>query len=48
MDEHLNIDKAYREKAWWQLRKDAMRYIKQILEGTSHKVVAVRSPTARL
>ena len=39
---HLDADKARREKAWKQLRKDATSYIKQILEASSHKTAVVR------
>ena len=42
---HLDTDKAYREKAWQQLHKDATSCIKQILEVTSHKTAAVWPPT---
>ena len=41
---HLDAGKAYREKAWGQLLKDATRYVKQILEATSHKISAIRQP----
>ena len=45
---HLDTDKAYREKTWWQLHKDAMSYIKKILEATSYKTAAVWPPTTHL
>ena len=45
---HLDVDLAYKEKAWQQLHKDAISYIKQILEATSHKAAAVRPPTNHL
>ena len=33
----MDADKAHREKARWELNKNAMNYIEQILEATSHK-----------
>ena len=45
---HLDADKMYKEKAWWQLHKDATSYVKQILEATSHKTAAVRPSTTYL
>ena len=43
---HMDANKAYREKAWGQLHKNATSYIEQILEATSHKTAAVQSPTS--
>ena len=37
---------AFREKAWRQLHKNAMNYIEQILQTTSHKTATAR-PTGR-
>ena len=45
---HMDADKLYREKAKRELRKNALRYIEQILEAASHKTAAVRSPTSHL
>ena len=33
----MDVDKAFREKAWRQLHKNAPSYIEQILDVTSHK-----------
>ena len=35
----------YGEKAWWQLHKNAVSNIEQVLEATPHKAAAVRSLT---
>ena len=37
-----------RVKAWRQLHKDALSYIKQILETASHKTEAVQPTTTHL
>ena len=34
---HMEAEKAHREKAWWQLHKNATSYIEQILEATVTK-----------
>ena len=36
----MDADKAYGEKVWWQLHKNAASCNEQILEATSHKVAA--------
>ena len=41
---HIDADKVFREKARQELHKNAMSYIKQILEATSHKTTAVQTP----
>ena len=33
------------EKAWWQLHKNAVSNIEQVLEAAPHKAAAVRPPT---
>ena len=43
---HMDADKEYGEKAWWQLHKNAESCIEQILEATPHKTAAVRPPTS--
>ena len=43
-----DVGKAYREKARWELHKNTMSHIEQILEATSHKIAAVRPPTSHL
>ena len=45
---HMDADEAHREKALWQLHKNAASYIEQILEATSHKTAAVQPPTSHL
>ena len=35
---NVDADKTYREKAWWELHKNAMSYIEQILEATTHEI----------
>ena len=40
---HINVDKSYWEKARRELYKNAMSYIEEIPEATSHKKAAVRS-----
>ena len=44
----MNSDKAYREKARWELDKNVTSYIEQILEVISHKAAAVRPPISHL
>ena len=34
------------KKAWRQLHKNAASHIEQVLEAITHKIVAVRPPTA--
>ena len=33
------------EKAWWQLHKNAVSNIEQVLEVTPHKAAAIQPPT---
>ena len=40
--------KKFREKAQWELHKNAACYLEQILEATSHKTAAVWPPTSHL
>ena len=44
----MDTDYAYWEKARRELHKNATNYIEQILEATSLKTAAVRSPTSYL
>ena len=44
----MDIDEVYMEKARQELQKNAMSYIKQILEATSHKTVVVWPPSSHL
>ena len=44
----MDADKGYREKVRWEWYKNAVSYIEQILEVTSHKTAAVRPPTSHL
>ena len=37
---YIDADKAYREKAWRPLHKNATGYIEQILEAASKKITA--------
>ena len=46
--QHLDDDFTYREKDWRQLHNDSTSFIKQILEATSLKIVALRLPTNHL
>ena len=39
---------AYEEKAWRKLQKNAISFIEQILEETSHKTTLVWTPTTHL
>ena len=41
-------DLVYREKAYWELNKDATSYIEQIPEATSYKTAAVRPSISHL
>ena len=45
---YMDADKAYREKAKWELRKNATSYIEQILEVTSHETADLWPPTSYL
>ena len=45
---HVDADKAYGEKAWQQLHKNARSCIKKILETTLHKTAAERPPITHL
>ena len=40
-----DAEKAYGEKAWQQLLKNATSYNEHALEATSYKIAAVRPPT---
>ena len=42
---YMDTNKTYGEKVWWQLLKNAVSNIKQILEGATHKATAVRPLT---
>ena len=42
---HVDANKAYEEKVWQQLHKNATSYNEQVLEATPHKAAAVRPPT---
>ena len=44
----MEVNKAYREKAWQKFHQNATSYIEQILEATFHKTAAVRPPTFHL
>ena len=44
----MDTDKAYWEKAWRQLRKNATNCIEQILEVTSHKTVPTTDHPSKL
>ena len=44
----MDADKAYREKAWQQLQKNAASYNEQILDATSHKTSSIRPPPSHL
>ena len=39
---HVDTDKTYWEKVRRELRKNAISYIKQILEASPHETTAVR------
>ena len=45
---HMDADETYREIARQELHKDAMSYIEQILEATSHESIVVLPPTSYL
>ena len=42
----MDTDKMPREKARWELHKNATSYIEQILEETPHKTTAVQPLTS--
>ena len=42
---HMDANKAYEEKAWGQLYKNAASCIEQVLEATPHKTADVQLPT---
>ena len=44
---YMDADKTYWEKAWRELRKNAMSYIEEILKGTPHETT-VRPLTSNL
>ena len=44
---HRDADKVYRGKAKWELHKNAMSYIEQILEATCHETTVVQSPPSK-
>ena len=39
---YMDANKTYAEKAWWQLPKNAVSNIEQVLEAPPHKAAAVR------
>ena len=43
---HMDASKTHREKAWWELHKNATNYLEQILEAASHKTAAVQQLTS--
>ena len=45
---HMDGNKMYREKSWWELNKNASSYIEQILEATLHEEIAVQPFTSYL
>ena len=45
---HMDTDQTYREKAEREMHNNAISYIEQILEATSHEIAAVQSPTFQL
>ena len=45
---HIDADLAYREKARWELCKNAMSYTEKNLEATSYKIAIVRTLTSHL
>ena len=45
---HMDVGEKFREKATQELHKNAMSYIEQILEATSHKTTVVRPSTSYL
>ena len=40
----MDANKAYEEKVWWQLHKNAMSSVEQVLEATPHKTAVVWPP----
>ena len=44
---HMDAEKTYREKAKREMHKNAMSYIEQILEATSHKTTIVWLPISK-
>ena len=42
----MDADKTPREKAWWELHKNGMSFIEQILEATLHETIAVQLLTS--
>ena len=44
----MDTELVYREKARWELHKNATKYIEQVLEAISHKIGAVQPPTSHL
>ena len=42
---YMDANETAREKAWWQLHKNAARNIEQVLEATPDKAAAIRPPT---
>ena len=41
---HTDADKTYKEKARWELLKNATSYIEQIMEATSQEITTVQPP----
>ena len=39
---HMDANKTHREKARWEVHKNAASYFKQILEATSYKTEAIQ------
>ena len=42
----MYANKAHKEEAWQKSRNNATSHIEEILEATSHKTTAIRSPTS--
>ena len=42
---YMDANKTFGEKAWWQLHKNAVSDIEQVLETAPHKAAAERPPT---
>ena len=45
---HMDTDKAYEEKVWWQLHKNAANCNEQTQEANSLKAATLRPPTSHL
>ena len=44
----MDANKTHREKTRWELDKNAVRYLQQLLEVTPNKIAAVQPPTSNL